>query len=353
MGLAFACCLAGYTSGLFFIVPLGDDLDVRMLVFVLLIGVGISLACVASTHVLYLLYAAMFALGFFTVVPQVLVPLVARLTEPSRRGAAVGIVMSGLFFGILLSRTISGFIGGLQGWRAVYWWAILPNLLLLPLLLPRLPRAHASRKIRYGGILLSLGNLIREFPVLRSTCLMAALNFACFNACWTNLAFYCSGAPFHFNSTEIGLFGLVGIAGSSISPIAGKFGDKYGPMKTIGASFCLIALSYALMAACAGHLLALIIGIVLLDLACMSCQVSSQSRVYSLRPESNSRINTIYMVAYFVGGSSGAALSAWGWRQFGWNGVCVFSIICALLALLIFAYDMKKIEPTLKALSNE
>lgn len=293
MGLAFACCSAGYTAGLFFVVPLGDDFDVRVVIALLLLGVAISLSCVASTHTLLLLYVLMFALGFFTVVPQILVPLVAKLTEPTKRGAAVGIVMSGLFFGILLSRTISGFIGKLQGWRAVYWWAIIPNLLLLPILLPKLPPTAKENKHSYLKILGSLVPLIRELPILRSTCVIAALNFACFNACWTNLAFYCSGAPFHYNSSEIGLFGLVGIAGSCISPIAGKLGDKHGPMRTIGVALCLNALSYALMALCAGELWSLIVGIVILDFAVMSCQVSAQSRVYSLRPELNSRINTI------------------------------------------------------------
>lgn len=341
IGLAFATCLGGYTTGLFFIVPLGDELETKKLVSALLVGISISLACVASAHSLVILYIAMFALGVFTVVPQVLVPIVATLTEPPKRGAAVGIVMSGLFFGILLSRTISGFIGGLEGWRAVYWWAIIPPLTLLFVLVPQLPHKEPAPNWNYVGILKSLGTLIKDFPILRTTCMMAALNFACFNACWASLAFYCSGAPFNYNSSEIGLFGLVGVAGSSISPIAGKLGDKHGPMRTIGVAFCITALAYSLMSLFVNSLWSLILGIILIDLACMSCQVSAQSRVYSLKPELNSKINTIYMVSYFIGGSSGAAISTWAWRQFGWNGVCGFGVAAALTALIIFAIDVK------------
>jgi predicted MFS family arabinose efflux permease len=56
-------------------------------------------------------------------VPQLILPLAASLSAPEERGKVVGTIMSGLLVGILLSRTLSGFIGDTLGWRAMFWIA--------------------------------------------------------------------------------------------------------------------------------------------------------------------------------------------------------------------------------------
>ena len=61
---------------------------------------------------------AMFFVGACSVTPQMFVPFAAHLAAPKSRGRALGVVMSGLLVGILVSRTASGFIGAAAGWRA-------------------------------------------------------------------------------------------------------------------------------------------------------------------------------------------------------------------------------------------
>jgi predicted MFS family arabinose efflux permease len=51
-----------------------------------------------------------------SIVPQLILPL-ASLSAPEEQGKVVGTIMSGLLVGILLSRTLSGFIGDTLGWR--------------------------------------------------------------------------------------------------------------------------------------------------------------------------------------------------------------------------------------------
>src|SRR4030095_5350581 len=80
--------------------------------------------------------------GMFTVVPQVIAPMASALSKPEAQGRAVGIVMGGMLIGILLARTISGFVGTWFGWRTMYMFAAAMMLILMVLLRAVLPESH-------------------------------------------------------------------------------------------------------------------------------------------------------------------------------------------------------------------
>jgi predicted MFS family arabinose efflux permease len=61
--------------------------------------------------------------------------------------------------------------------------------------------------------------------------------------------------------------------------------------------------------------------------------VANQTRIYALVPEARSRLNTIYMVTFFVGGALGSALGAYGWTHWRWNGVCAAGAAQLFMAL--------------------
>jgi predicted MFS family arabinose efflux permease len=71
----------------------------------------------------FVLEIASLLIGITSIVPQLILPLAASLSAPEERGKVVGTIMSGLLVGILLSRTLSGFIGDTLGWRAMFWIA--------------------------------------------------------------------------------------------------------------------------------------------------------------------------------------------------------------------------------------
>jgi predicted MFS family arabinose efflux permease len=80
----------------------------------------------------------------------------------------------------------------------------------------------------------------------------------------------------------------------------------------------------------------LVAGVVLLDLGVQVVHVSNQTRNYTLRPDARSRLNTVYMVAYFVGGMVGSSLGATGWAVAGWPGVCAVGVLLPILAFGAF-----------------
>jgi predicted MFS family arabinose efflux permease len=84
-------------------------------------------------------------------------------------------------------------------------------------------------------------------------------------------------------------------------------------------------------------LVALLAGIVILDLGIQATQILNQSVIFRLRPEARSRLNTAYMTCYFAGAVSGSAGASFAWEHGGWGAVSAAGIIAAALGLLLTA----------------
>jgi predicted MFS family arabinose efflux permease len=70
--------------------------------------------------------------------------------------------------------------------------------------------------------------------------------------------------------------------------------------------------------------------VILLDAGVQAAQVANQSRVLSLRPEARNRVNTVYMICYFGGGSIGSLFGAMAWARWQWTGVCALGMLFML-----------------------
>jgi predicted MFS family arabinose efflux permease len=308
----------------------------------MLIVVTIALVLVATAPTITMLAISAFAVGVTTVVPQIILPLSASLAAPSERGRVVGTVMSGLLIGVLLARTVSGAVGAYFGWRMMYWIAaammVLLALVLRFLLLDN--RSHTT--MNYWQLLRSIGNLVRTEPELREASLFGGLAFGAFSAFWVTLAFFLQGAPYHYGSEVAGLFGLVGVGGASAASFVGRLTDRFDARYTVGGALLFILAAFVCMWFAGYWLWGLIIGVILLDLGTQSNQVSNQARIYSLHPEARSRLNTVFMVAYFLGGSLGSYLGTLGWSLAGWNGVCGVGCLLIVVALVVYVVNSKR-----------
>ncbi|MFC4812022.1 MFS transporter [Paenibacillus sp. GCM10023250] len=337
VGLISTCTQIGYALGMFLFVPLGDIKERKGLITILLALVCLSLIGVATAQNLPWIYAASLAVGVTTVVPQILVPLAATLAAPGESGKAVGTVMSGLLLGILLTRTVSGLIGGTWGWRVMYAVAAAAMLALLVLLRVKLPTNRPSAELRYGQLLASMGGLVKRHATLRESALIGAANFAAFSVFWTALAFYIEGPPYGYSSRIAGLFGLVGAAGALGAPIVGRMADRFRTERIIGVLLALNVLSFLLFGAWGGWLWALITGVLLMDLGVQGTQVANMARIYALEPAARSRINTVQMVTTFLGGAIGSSLGSFAWNHAGWRGVCLAGGGSVLFGFVVWA----------------
>jgi len=323
----------GYAIGLFLLVPLGDLLERRRIIVIQFGLLALALAGAAAAPSAALLVAASLLVGVAATVAQQIVPLAAHLAPPERRGAVLGTIMAGLLSGILLSRTLAGFVTAHLGWRAMFWIAV-PISLGAALVMGRvLPRSRSDSRLSYAGLISSLAGLWRELPTLRRAAVTQGLIFAAFSVFWTILALRLQGPPFGYGAEIAGLFGIIGAVGVLAAPLAGRIADRSGARPVIVGGAVLTFISWVVFGAWP-TLAGLILGTVLLDFASQSALVSHQHVIYALRPDARARINTIFMGAMFLAGSAGSALSTLAWSSSGWNAVCLLGGLLGLAAWL-------------------
>ncbi|MEU8797578.1 MFS transporter [Spirillospora sp. NPDC048819] len=327
----------GYAAGNFLLVPLGDRFPHRPLIVVMLGVTGIGLLAAAGAPGLPALVGASALVGITTVVAPVIAPMAAGLVADDRRGAVMGTLLSGSIGGILLARTFGGMIGEWLGWRAPYLVSAAVALCLAAALAFALPATVPPSKQSYPALLAEPLRLLRREPELRRTCFYQATVFGGFQAVWTGVALLLTGPVYGLGAQAVGVLALVSAGTMVATPAAGRQVDRRGsdPVSLV-AILGTIAAAGVLAAGAAGGrsgLVALAAGTLLLDVAMQSGMVANQSRIFALRPEARSRINTAYMTCSFLGGSTGSWLGAAAYSRFGWTGVCALVAFLAGLAL--------------------
>ncbi|WP_248919215.1 MFS transporter [Pseudomonas entomophila] len=325
-----------YGAGLLLLAPLGDLFEQRRLIvtMVLIATVGLVISACAPSLPWLLLGTAL--TGLFSVVAQVLVPLAAALSAPAQRGRAVGTLMSGLLLGILLARTAAGFMAELGGWRSIYVLAAVLMAITALALYRSLPQHRSHAGLKYPALIGSVFRLFIEEPVLRLRSLLGLLAFSLFALFWTPLAFLLSNEPYHYADAVIGLFGLAGAVGALAANWAGRLADR--GQGALGTTVGLVALllSWVPLGFAQSSLVALLVGVLVLDLAVQLIHVSNQNAVIALRPEARTRLNAGYITCYFIGGALGSLLGTQLFEVHGWMGIVVAGLVIGALALLVW-----------------
>jgi predicted MFS family arabinose efflux permease len=337
MGIVATAAQVGYAAGVLLLAPLGDLLERRGMIVATLLATAVALAGVALSPGFLWLATTHLVLGAATVTPQLIVPFAATIAEPRERGKVVGTVMSGLLIGILLARTASGILALYVGWRGVFWLASGLMVALAAVMARAMPRSVPTLVgTSYGALMRSVFALARDVPTLRTSALFGGLAFGAFSVFWTVLAFHLATPPFHYGSDVAGMFGLVGAAGATCAPLTGALADRRGPRLAIGLGLAFMLAAYAVLAVFGRTLAGLAAGVLLLDVGVQGTHISNQARIYGLMPEARGRLTTVYMVAFFMGGSLGSALGAAVWPRFGWAGACGVGAGFVLAAIGVF-----------------
>jgi predicted MFS family arabinose efflux permease len=335
-GAVFMTTQIGMGSGMLVFVPLGDKYERRGLISTLLIAASIALAFTASSPNVIWLTLAGFVVGLTASTVQVIVPFAAHHAPERERGRIVGTVLGGLLVGALLARTFSGVFGAAFGWRTVYWVASALMITLAATIRIALPISPPQVSLSWPKLMRSVLDLARQHQVLREASLLAGLLFFSFTALWTTLVFLLRTPPYHYGTSAAGTFGLLGAASAASAPFVGRLSDQRGSERTVLTAVAMTLTGYVVLLVAGRSLAGLMAGIVLVDIGVQAGHVANQSRIYTLAPTARARLNTFYMVSFFVGGALGSYFGPLGFTLGGWAGFCAFPLAALAFALFYF-----------------
>lgn len=326
----------GYALGIFLLVPLGDVVNLRKFIPLIL---GLSAAMLVGSALapsFTVLLSVLGGLGLTSVAAQLLTPLASELSEPERRGRVVSTIAAGVLIGILLSRTVSGLISDLLGWRSIYGISAGITIILAVILYRILPQLEPRGRISYLSLLRSVFTTVGRHRAVPPTLLISATTFAIFSMFWTSLTYLFSASPFSFSTGQIGLLGLAGLAGAFAARRVGVLHDRGRSVPASGGALVLLAVSLVAALGFRSSLIGLIVVIIILDIAVQAILILGQTRLLSLPGTARSRLNTANVVSNFLGGAFGSVIAGPLWSLGSWTAIILASLVINFIGLFVW-----------------
>ena len=325
----------GMALGFLFLLPLGDIRERRRLLTLLALGMALACMAVVLAPSFPVVLGSWFALGVVALIPSLLPPFLTAFVPAAHHGRMLGIVLSGQFSGILLSRSISGLAAELWGWRSIYAISATAMVAVALLFRSRLPALAPIEERSYGRLLASQLELWRLHPRLRRSCLTQAMLFGSFMALWSAVALHLAAPPWQLGPALIGSFGLVGLVSIVAAPGIGRLVDRLGPDRIVAAGAGCTGLGVLLMALQPTSLVGLALGLMAVDLGVQGSFVANQARIYGLDPAARSRMSGQLFLTAYLGAALCSVVISMLWGIWQWPGTCGFALILAALALIL------------------
>ena len=276
-----------------------------------------------------------FVQGLF--LPPIFAITIAYIGEewpPAEATAMTGMYTAAAGFGGFLGRFLTGVSADWLGWRGAFAIDAVLTLVLAIGVLLLLPRER--RFVRASDLGAALRQMVRH---LRNPRLLAtyAVGFGVlfnFIALFTYINFVLAAPPYNLSAALLGSVFVVYLLGSALTPFTGRAIARYGRRAFVIGALAVWACGVALTLL--PSLIAIVAGLAICAGAGFLCQASSTSYVAVSAREGASAAVGLYVTAFYVGGSVGAALGGAAWSVGGWPGVVVLCwIILAVMAAMV------------------
>ena len=339
-GIIVTLAQLGYVTGILLLVPLGDKVENKKLitVLVILLAVALLVCGLAASKTVFL--PGIFLVGVCCCAVQTIVPYGASLAEPGKQGRVVGIIASGAILGIVMSRPAASFMTGLFSWRFIFLFSSGCMLVVGLIFSKTLPRKQSSTESQtYGEILSSLGKLLITRPGLKKRALPMALVFSAFALFWAAAPLALREELF-FSQQKIALLALISLAAPICTMAAGRLADRGLGFLTATTGITSAAASFLLTPLWGVSAGLFVLSALMLDCGTHSSGLVNQQAVMTLDNQARSRLNALYMSIMFCGGAAGSSLGPWLYSHYGWQVTSLtgFGIVSAALIIYLLSH---------------
>ncbi len=312
---------------------LAETIGRKKVIVPALFAMAVPTLLAATAHSLPALIAWRFAQGLF--VPGVIVVMMAYINEEfaGRVGTVMAAYVAGTVFGGFLGRFLTGVIATHWNWRAAFVTLGILDLFgalavrqWLPLAVNFVPAKHVFRSLRD-----TWGHL--RNPRLLAICGLGFTILLSLVGVFTYVSFYLAQPPFNLTPAELGGIFFVYLLGCVVTPLSGRFLDRHGFRRTLLLSFsmCLGGLGLTLI-----HSLATVIaGLAVFSSGIFVSQSAATVLTGQVAGRARSAAAGLYVTFYYVGGTAGAALTAWFWLRGGWPACVGLFAVASLLTLML------------------
>jgi predicted MFS family arabinose efflux permease len=195
------------------------------------------------------------------------------------------------------------------------------------------PTTTGPRK-SYGSLLLSMTRLARTERKLQIAAFTQAATFGSFNAFWVGATLYLS-QHFGWSVSAIGLVGLVAAASAATAPIFARAANRFGLGRARSGAMAATLVAWAIFILCRSNIPLMAAGLVVLDVASVTVDISNRTMLYRLAQDMRSRLNAVYTISMFLGGAVFSLASGLAYADAGWLGSCAVGAFAAALGLII------------------
>ena len=291
--------------------------------------------CTAGNYTTFVAFTFLSAL--FTPVTQLLLPLVSELSTSKTRAFNLSIMSTGPTLGIFIGRVISVIVAEYSSWRSVYWLALGLQSFALVMLVLFMPEYGSINQYpldkilkMYPKILWSIFTLYYTHPILVQVGLLSFSTFFAVSSFWTTVTFLLAGPSYNYDSSKIGLLGLIGIATMLVAPVCGRY--LVQPL-----SEPLYSAAIGKMFSLTGVLLGTFIGLhsiigpileaTFLDIGLVILQISNRVALHPVEPQMRNSVNTAFVSVLYLGQLAGTKAGSVAYNEWGgWIPTGVLSV---------------------------
>ena len=148
---------------------------------------------------------------------------------------------------------------------------------------------------------------------------------------FTYANFHLALPPYYLNSADLGSVFFVYLLGVAITPMSGRFLDRYGMRRTGLIAFTFI--TAGLMLTLSRPLPLIIAGLALFSSGVFIFQAVGTVQTGVVAGRARSSAAGLYVTFYYIGGSLGAIVTGWAWAADAWHGCVWLLLAVGVLAL--------------------